>query len=321
MDVECCHGFRGTELKAWGQPVRLPAVGISGLKVTGGTRVGLFSPRKKYFQNVFQQRRSRSRSLWKAKVKNVLLHPFKAVVSNSIYLGAAGGRVWVRLGRIRYSTKKALLKKKTIFSNVIINSSLTWMGSSEHERFFWTWTVLNMNGTLKNMNGFFWTWPLLRLPLFLKLSVLVTNLSLHCRLWKRHDIYSFHLVSLRNKVVPAVFVLLCNYTTKPLWNVSLLASSPADCPSPGAIYPAVIGRFVQLGLAQQRDLPHTTRQTAIHIKLAGRGRLVSSVGRAGAHVTRLGPDRGGPGSNPAFGPFRIHSLSPPFPRLYPLSCQ
>ena len=63
---------------------------------------------------------------------------------------------------------------------------------------------------------FFWTWPLLRLPLFLKLSVLVTNLSLLCRLWKRHDIYSFHLVSLRNKVVPAVFVLLCNHTTKPL---------------------------------------------------------------------------------------------------------
>ncbi len=30
----------------------------------------------------------------------------RAGVSNSIYLGAAGGRVWVRLGRIKYSTKK-----------------------------------------------------------------------------------------------------------------------------------------------------------------------------------------------------------------------
>ena len=30
----------------------------------------------------------------------------KAGVSNSIYLGATRGRVWVRLGRIKYSTKK-----------------------------------------------------------------------------------------------------------------------------------------------------------------------------------------------------------------------
>ena len=58
-------------------------------------------------------------------------------VSNSIYPGAAGGRVWVRLGRIRYSTIE-----DPIFSNVIINSLLTWMGSSEHKRLFWTWTVI-----------------------------------------------------------------------------------------------------------------------------------------------------------------------------------
>ena len=31
---------------------------------------------------------------------------YKPGVSNSIYLGAAGGRASVRLGRIRYSTKK-----------------------------------------------------------------------------------------------------------------------------------------------------------------------------------------------------------------------
>ena len=37
---------------------------------------------------------------------------FKSGVSNSIYLGAAGGRVWVRLGHIRYSTKKSFVKKK-----------------------------------------------------------------------------------------------------------------------------------------------------------------------------------------------------------------
>ncbi len=32
--------------------------------------------------------------------------PPRPGVSNSTYLGAAGGRVWVRLGRIKYSTKK-----------------------------------------------------------------------------------------------------------------------------------------------------------------------------------------------------------------------
>ncbi len=46
--VECCHGVRGTELEAWGQSVRLPAVGILGSKVTASAwwRVGLFSPGK-----------------------------------------------------------------------------------------------------------------------------------------------------------------------------------------------------------------------------------------------------------------------------------
>ena len=49
------------------------------------------------------------------------------------------------------------------------------------------------------------------------------------------------------------------------------------------------------------------------LKCSVLGAWVSSVGRAGAHVTRLSPNRGGPGSNPACGPFRIHSLSlPPF---------
>lgn len=33
---------------------------------------------------------------------------------------------------------------------------------------------------------------------------------------------------------------------------------PADGPPPGAIYPTVICRFVQLQLSQQRDPPHTT---------------------------------------------------------------
>ena len=32
-------------------------------------------------------------------------HTPKAGVSNSTYLGAAGGRVWVRLGHIKYSTE------------------------------------------------------------------------------------------------------------------------------------------------------------------------------------------------------------------------
>ncbi len=40
--------------------------------------------------------------------------PCRPGVSNSTYLGAAGGRVWVRLGRIKYSTKKGfhVLQKK-----------------------------------------------------------------------------------------------------------------------------------------------------------------------------------------------------------------
>lgn len=41
-------------------------------------------------------------------------------VSNSIYLGAAEGRVWVRLGRIWFSTRKALIKNFPMFSNIFI---------------------------------------------------------------------------------------------------------------------------------------------------------------------------------------------------------
>ena len=33
-------------------------------------------------------------------------------ISNSIYLGAAGSRVWVRLGRIRFSARKAPIALK-----------------------------------------------------------------------------------------------------------------------------------------------------------------------------------------------------------------
>ena len=64
--------------------------------------------------------------------------PSKSGVSNSIYLGAAGGRVWAASG----FHKKSLVKKIPIFWNVIINSSLTWMGSSEHE-LSWTWMKLS----------------------------------------------------------------------------------------------------------------------------------------------------------------------------------
>ena len=39
---------------------------------------------------------------------------FKSGVSNSNYLGAAGGSIWMRLGRIRYSTKKTFLKKSKL---------------------------------------------------------------------------------------------------------------------------------------------------------------------------------------------------------------
>ncbi len=76
-------------------------------------------------------------------VKQFYLRPG---VSNSNYLGAAGGRVWVRLGRIKYSTKKGFhvfQKKEHNLSNLLnlyYNSSSTWMfllnmnGSSERRR-------------------------------------------------------------------------------------------------------------------------------------------------------------------------------------------
>ena len=37
-------------------------------------------------------------------------HAYKTGISDSICLAAGGGRVWVRLGRIRFSTRKALIK-------------------------------------------------------------------------------------------------------------------------------------------------------------------------------------------------------------------
>ena len=60
------------------------------------------------------------------------------------------------------------------------------------------------------------------------------------------------------------------YTGAATDEMFLILSSPADGPRPGAIYPTVIGRFVQLQLAQQRDLSHRMQQSAIHIKLVGR---------------------------------------------------
>ena len=41
---------------------------------------------------------------------------FKPGVSNSIYLGAARGRVWVRLGRIRFSTKSSRKPPRSFLS-------------------------------------------------------------------------------------------------------------------------------------------------------------------------------------------------------------
>ena len=48
--------------------------------------------------------------------------------------------------------KKSFVKKNPIFSNVIINSSLTWMGSSEHEWFFWSalsWTWMELSYSIQ----------------------------------------------------------------------------------------------------------------------------------------------------------------------------
>ena len=53
----------------------------------------------------------------------VLKRDSRPGVSNSIYLGAAGGKVWVRLGRIRDFTKKS--PQMSLLTVLII--------SSEHE--------------------------------------------------------------------------------------------------------------------------------------------------------------------------------------------
>jgi hypothetical protein len=52
----------------------------------------------------------------------MLADQLRAGVSNSTYLGAAGGRVWVRLGRIKYATIKY---KYAVFSSFAINGSAT----------------------------------------------------------------------------------------------------------------------------------------------------------------------------------------------------
>ena len=68
-----------------------------------------------------------------------------------------------------------------------------------------------------------------------------------------------------------------------------LTISPTVSPPLGAIYPTVIGRFVQLQLGQQRDLSHTTRQSAIHITLAGCTNIKLLYQGGGHKISSCGP--------------------------------
>ena len=123
-------------------------------------------------------------------------------VSNSIYLGAAGGRFWVRLGRIKFSTKKY---KYPVFSSFTINSSVTWMlfctaTFSVHIRH----VGMPLCSTKKySVSHFSWN------SLCSSLTFLFTaGFEKDMTGAGEQDIFSFHFVSLRNHVSTKRLMLL-----------------------------------------------------------------------------------------------------------------